>query len=333
MAGGRPQADVEYTSFPPLPFEADGDEDLIDTLRLLSMVNTSLPTCRSSTNHLPVARSCPLPSGPDPLLPFHPTLRPLQVINTATPEAISGLRPVITSFPQIAHLPLPSSVLSIPVFASPEVSNSVIPAILPAPNSGGLVTSTVEETPPAVLQNTPPRFTGTQNNECTQLPSVAVPAPRAGIHNLPTGVVTSTPNPGPSPPRETVIEVSEHRCTVGRCRIDINASSLRLSCEVCPECDPAIIQIRLRAIVDRANRDAWVDSTKLEIVSAFGDLSYFSRSYSMKPSHARDGTSGRQKLCLPDLARALPEIAQQTDTIHLVLGRSKSQQVRAAILC
>lgn len=92
-------------------------------------------------------------------------------------------------------------------------------------------------------------------------------------------VASSTTTP-PTSIDETVIKVPEHWCTIGPCHVQIHSSSHLFSLEVCPDCDPSIIAIRLCAIVRRVNRDAWVGATILEIMLVFGDLSYFSNLYS-----------------------------------------------------
>lgn len=166
------------TSVPALPGELDV-EDMIDTLRLLSLINSTLRAPPSSTPNLSKASS-----------------RPASFVDNSC--QLCSLRPAITNFPHSLHLPLPSSVLFIPVFKDGDESDSGVAALLPILETAGCVLSTVENNPFVVLDNTPiteppPRPARLPIIERAPLPIVDVPVPGTGIPSLPPCLVLSSP--------------------------------------------------------------------------------------------------------------------------------------------
>lgn len=73
----------------------DEEEDTLDTLRLPSRINSTLPTLLYSTTNLPKVGHCPVPTKDDTLLPFLPQLHLLPFVSTTRPQSISGLHLVI----------------------------------------------------------------------------------------------------------------------------------------------------------------------------------------------------------------------------------------------
>lgn len=201
MDAGRPQANVQYTSFRPLPAEIDEPEDLIDTLRSQSTINSSLPTPASSAT-----------DPPDP------------VLGIAPPVDITGLQPIMTSFPQVRNLLLTSSVSSIPVSRDAGEPTTIFPVSSPARENVGPVPSSVDNISPN--SESSPTVTGT--------PGINIPVAAVNLPNL---APVAVPSASQSSTTEIVIKVTEHKCTVGRCQGRIYGSD-QFSFEVCPECDP-----------------------------------------------------------------------------------------------
>lgn len=76
---------------PSLLMTTDEKEDTLDTLRLPSRINSTLPTPLSFTPNIPEVGYRPVPTKDDTLLPFLPQLHPLPVVSTTRPQSISWL--------------------------------------------------------------------------------------------------------------------------------------------------------------------------------------------------------------------------------------------------